>query len=62
MEPATRLFDWPFAPISIYYERFARQYRYVHPAELPQISHYIEIVHNLSGHNIYAPARTIVMV
>ena len=59
MEPATRLFDWPFAPISIYYERFARQYRYVHPAELPQISHYIEIVHNLSGHNMYTPARTI---
>jgi len=50
-EPATRWFDWSFAPIPTFDERFARQYRYELPPEFPLASPYAGIVHHLSGPN-----------
>ena len=49
MKPATRWFDWSFAPIPKFDERFARQYRYELPPEFPLASPYSGIVHHLSG-------------
>ena len=57
-EPATRWFDWFFAPILKFDERFARQYRFEPPPEFPLASPYSSIVHHLSGPNKYALAHT----
>jgi len=56
-EPATRWFDWSFAPIPTFDERFARQYRYEPPPEFPLASPYAGIVHHLSGPNRCAPTQ-----
>ena len=53
-EPSTRCFDQSFAPISVYDERFARQYRYNPSPEFPLSSPCIDIVHHLSGPNTCA--------
>ncbi len=50
-EPATRWFDWSFAPIPTFDERFARQCRCGPPPEFPLASSYAGIVHHLSGPN-----------
>jgi len=57
MEPATRWFDWSFAPIPTSDERFARQYRCKLPPEFPLASPCACIVHHLSGPNGCALAR-----
>src|SRR5690606_33188808 len=56
-EPATRRFDWSFAPIPTFEERFARQYLYEPPPEFPLASPYAGIVHRLSGPNERALTR-----
>jgi len=48
-EPATRWFDWSFAPMPKYDERFARQYRFGPPSGFPLTSSFSGIVHHLSG-------------
>lgn len=48
-EPATRQFDWSFAPTPSSYDRFARQARVAPPPAFPQASHWPGIVHCLSG-------------
>jgi len=48
-EPATRQFDWSFAPTPKSRDRFERQNRYVLPPAFPQASHCPGIVHCLSG-------------
>ena len=55
-KPANRWFDWFFAPILKFDERFARQYRFEPPSEFPLTSPYSSIVHHLSGPNKYALA------
>ena len=57
---ATRLrrwFDWSFAPIPKFNDRFARQNRFEPPPEFPLASPYSGIVHHLSGPNSYALTR-----
>ena len=54
-----RWFDWFFAPILKFDERFARQYRYELPPEFPLASPYSSIVHHLSGPNKCALARVL---
>lgn len=49
VEPATRWFDWSFAPIPRFDDRFARQNRYEPPSGFPLTSLYPGIVHHLSG-------------
>ena len=56
---STRWFDWFFAPILKFDERFARQYRYELPPEFPLASPYSSIVHHLSGPIKYALAHTL---
>jgi len=48
-EPATRRFDWSFAPTPRSRDRFERQNRYVPPPAFPQASHCPGIAHRLSG-------------
>lgn len=48
-EPATRRFDWSFAPTPRSRDRFERQKRYVPPPAFPQASHRPGIAHRLSG-------------
>jgi len=48
-EPATRWFDWSFAPIVISHERFARQHRFELPPNFRSASPCTTIVHHLSG-------------
>lgn len=48
-EPATRQFDWSFAPTPRSRDRFERQNRYVPPPAFPQASHCPGIAHCLSG-------------
>lgn len=48
-EPATRRFDWSFAPTPRSHDRFERQNRYVPPPAFPQASHCPGIAHRLSG-------------
>ena len=49
-----RWFDWFFAPILKFDERFARQYRFEPPSEFPLTSPYSSIVHHLSGPSLDA--------
>jgi hypothetical protein len=49
----TRLFDESFAPIPIFDERFARQYRYELPPVFPLASPYTGIDHSFSGPTMY---------
>ena len=53
-EPATRWFDWSFAPIPKFEHRFARQNAFGPPPEFPLASSYSGIVHHLSGPSIHA--------
>ena len=46
------------APIPTFDERFARQYRYEPPPELPLASPYAGIVHHLSGPSGHAHTQT----
>ncbi|KAH7962652.1 hypothetical protein HPB52_017319 [Rhipicephalus sanguineus] len=55
-EPATRWFDWSFAPIPGSDDRFARQNRFGPPPEFPLASSCPGIVHHLSGANVCALA------
>ncbi len=48
-EPATRSFDWSFAPIPTFEEKFARYHHCGPPPEFPLASSYAGIVHDLSG-------------
>ena len=48
----------PFAPIPEYHERFARQYRYEPPSELPLTSPFTGIVFHLSGPSRRAHIQT----
>lgn len=48
-EPATRQFDWSFAPTPRSHDRFERQNRFVPPPAFPQASHCPGIAHCLSG-------------
>lgn len=48
-EPATRWFDWSFAPTPSSHDRFERQNRVVPPPAFPQASHQPGIAHHLSG-------------
>ncbi len=57
MEPATRWFDWSFAPILTSDERFARQYRFRPPPGFLLASSCASIVHHLSGTIMFAPIR-----
>lgn len=61
-EPATRRFDWSFAPTPKSRDRFERQNHYVPPPAFPQASHCPGIAHRLSGlttrTNAYLLART----
>jgi len=57
-EPATKWFDESFAPMPMFDERFARQYRCEPPPEFPLASPCTGIVHHLSGPNRCALTRT----
>ena len=56
-EPATRWFDWSFAPIPKFEHRFARQNAFGPPPGFPPASSYSGIVHHLSGPNIHAQSQ-----
>eukprot|EP01018_Ginkgo_biloba_P037616 Gb_11161 [translate_table: standard] len=58
-KPATRQFDYSFAPIPKSDERFARQYRCGPSPEFPLASPCSGIVHHLSSPNRYARTRTL---
>ena len=60
-EPATSWFDWSFAPMPRFDERFARQYRYEPPSLIKRTSPYPGIVHQLSGPNRCAPAHSCII-
>ena len=53
-EPATRWFDWSFAPMPNSDNRFARQNCFGPPSGFPLTSTWSGIVHHLSGHVQYA--------
>ena len=53
-EPATRWFDWSFAPMPNSDNRFARQNCFGPPSGFPLTSTWSGIVHHLSGHIQYA--------
>ena len=53
-EPATRWFDWSFAPMPNSDNRFARQNCFGPPSGFPLTSTWSGIVHHLSGHIHYA--------
>ncbi|KAF6197318.1 hypothetical protein GE061_020323 [Apolygus lucorum] len=53
-EPATRWFDWSFAPKPSSDDRFARQNRCGPPPGFPLASSWPGIVHHLSGISVYA--------
>jgi len=48
-EPATIQFDWSFAPMPTFDDRFARQNRFGPPPGFPLASPYAGIVHWISG-------------
>jgi len=56
-EPATRQFDWSFAPTPRSHDRFERQNRFVPPPAFPQASHCPGIAHCLSGLTTQTHAR-----
>jgi len=56
-KPATQQFDWSFAPLPTWDERFARQCRYEPPPEFPLASPSAGKVHCFSGPDGRAPAR-----
>lgn len=58
-EPATRWFDWSFAPILKSRDRFARQNRFGLPPWFPVASSSSSIDHHLSGRLLYATSRQI---
>ena len=58
-KPATKRFDESFAPLRMFDERFARQYRFGLPSEFPQTSSYTRKDHRLSGSSHSAQAQTI---
>jgi len=57
-EPATRQFDWSFAPIPTSDERFARQHRCGPPPGFPLASPCAGIAHCLSGPSVCAPTQS----
>jgi len=52
-EPATIQFDWSFAPMPTFDDRFARQNRFGPPPEFPLASPYAGIVHWISGRSLH---------
>jgi hypothetical protein len=52
-EPATRWFDWSFAPMPNSDNRFARQNCFGPPSGFPLTSTWSGIVHHLSGHILH---------
>jgi len=52
-EPATNQFDWSFAPMPVFDDRFGRQNRFGPPPEFPPASPYTSIAHWFSGGTLH---------